>query len=421
MNTHTFIHLGDLHLHPGSRNEDRRAAIDQIIAESQDVVVAAWLVPGDLFHSRSTIDDRNWLASRIQAMATRAPVVICYGNHDLPGDLDLFALLAAVHPIFVIAVPHVLRLRLATGVFASIAILPYPTRAGILNAGVASPAVGDVARDALGAIFRGFADQLEMARAMGDITLFIGHVNVAGSITSVGQPNIGQEIEIDGALLSMLGPIYKGLNHIHKGQTIGGAWYPGSICRMDYGEIEEKHYLYIEIPDDADLLPNVTTRRIDVAPMYHIEGWLDRDGFTYEATAGPGGAQQDLPPPSGPGDPSDWTGCDIRVRYRMQRSERSVLNEKLVTDSFPGARRLQLDPIIDGDRDIRAPEVAEARTLADKLVALFKTSGQEMTDGLRAKLSGLEHQPATQVLTAVQALITRLERVEAQAFEEALL
>lgn len=455
MNTHTFIHLGDLHLHPGARNEERRAAVDQIIDESRSVDVAAWLWPGDLFDSRSTIDDRNWLASRLQQMAGIAPVVICDGNHDLPGDLQVFSKLAAAHPIYVISAPSVLRLRLATGAFASLAVLPYPTRAGLLAAGTPSPSVTDAAREALEAIFRGFADQLEMARAKGDITAFIGHVNVAGSITSVGQPNVGKEIEIDSALLDMLGPIYKGLNHIHKGQRIGGAWYPGSVAPQNYGEIERKAYLRIEIADDAELMPMVSVRELRSAPMWHIEGDLTRDGFDYQATAGPGGGVQEFPVrtcdecggagsievadgcvpctwcgghdcEAGQGALVDWTGCDIRVRYRMKRSERSVLNEKLVADSFPGALRVQLDPIIDGDRDVRAPEVAAAVTLADKLSALLATGGQTVSDGLREKQVILERQPAEMVLTEVHQFIAKLEAVMAQqtsapALEEALL
>ena len=72
------------------------------------------------------------------------------------------------------------------------------------------------------------------------MTLFIGHANVGGAVTSSGQPNIGREIELSPRHLDRLGPIYKGLNHVHKAQEIHGAHYPGSICRLDWGEIETK-------------------------------------------------------------------------------------------------------------------------------------------------------------------------------------
>jgi hypothetical protein len=74
------------------------------------------------------------------------------------------------------------------------------------------------------------------------LTLMIGHVNVAGAQLSNGQPSIGHEIELNPKHLDRLGDIPKLLNHIHKPQTIAGAHYAGSVCRLDYGEIEEKRY-----------------------------------------------------------------------------------------------------------------------------------------------------------------------------------
>ena len=52
--THDFIHIGDLHLDERSpRNADRLQALDQIVAECLDrEALAAWLIPGDLFHAR---------------------------------------------------------------------------------------------------------------------------------------------------------------------------------------------------------------------------------------------------------------------------------------------------------------------------------------------------------------------------------
>ncbi len=246
MQTATFVHIGDCHFGPNARNADRWRALRQIVEENIDRVdredVAAWLLPGDLNHGRMTIEDRNEWAFALRTMADHAPVVICYGNHDLPGDLDVFARLAAQWPIHVVDTPEVLRIlipheqgRLQR---ASIFVLPYPTEAGLVSAGVAPGEMVPTARQALDAIFLSAAAQLDEARARGDLVLMIGHVNVAGSITSVGQPNIGQEIELDGALLARLGGCYKGLNHIHKAQEIGGAHYPGSICRLDWGEIE---------------------------------------------------------------------------------------------------------------------------------------------------------------------------------------
>jgi hypothetical protein len=117
--------------------------------------LGAWLWPGDLNHGRMTIDDRNALATRLLAMGNAAPVVLCYGNHDLPGDLDVFAKLKTTYPIFVVSTPEVITVTLATGERAAIFVLPYPTKAGLVALGIAKPDVIDAAADALDAICRG--------------------------------------------------------------------------------------------------------------------------------------------------------------------------------------------------------------------------------------------------------------------------
>jgi predicted MPP superfamily phosphohydrolase len=92
----SIVHIGDVHAAPGPRSADRWRAVDQIIREGLALEqLGAWLIPGDLFDALSTTEDRNAWDARLQRMADAAPVVIIYGNHDRPGDLDGFANLKA--------------------------------------------------------------------------------------------------------------------------------------------------------------------------------------------------------------------------------------------------------------------------------------------------------------------------------------
>ena len=412
---HRFIHLGDLHLGPNDRNADRIAALDQAIAENILQPAAAWLMPGDLFHQRSRAEDRNVLKERLKRMANHAPVVLCYGNHDAPGDLDIFADLFAVHPIHVINQPKVIDVHTATGVDAAIFVLPYPQRAGLIVLGVASDNLVDAARGALDLIFMDAAAKLEESRKAGMLTLMIGHVNVAGSIVSSGQPNIGKEIEIDQALLDRLGAIYKGLDHIHKAQAICGAHYAGSLCRLDWGETHQKGYLVIdydrvsfEHKGGPEVWHHVVTRRpLDVAPMYHVEGTLTREGFDWRIINGePDRLDYALNQPPDAG----WDGCEVRVRYRFAAAERSALNEALVKAPFVGAKRIDTDPIAEHSRAIRAPEVAAAQTLDEKLHAIAKGAGLEWTETLTEKLALLQQAPdGAAFLSAVESRLTVID------------
>lgn len=407
MSPTTFVHIGDFHAASGPRNADRYRALDQIIATGEQLSsLGAWLWPGDLNHGRMTIEDRNALAERLARMAAVAPVVITYGNHDASGDLDVFARLKAVFPIYVIATPQVMRIPLGgqppvlvgcEGPFVSIFVLPYPTKAGLVSAGLQHDDLIPTAADHLDALFMLAATQLEAARQNGDLTLMIGHVNVAGSAMSAGQPNIGHEIEIGPQHLDRLGQIFKGLNHIHKAQSIAGAHYAGSVCRLSWGEIEEKSFSVVSY--DAGGFCALERRTIDVAPMYHVEGDLARDSFTYRVTDGPNGKEQATP--------DTWRGCEVRVRVRFKQSERATLAMALVHAEFAEALRLEVEPFGVSDRELRAPAVALARSLPEKLAAYAGV--ETLTDDLSAKLGLLEHGDQQQVLNGLRANLALLE------------
>lgn len=404
---HRFVHVGDLHLGPNARNEDRRRALDQILAENPSNV-SAWLLLGDLNHGRSTIEDRNFLTERVVQMAGIAPVLVLYGNHDLPGDLDYLSFLAAFHQIYVIRTARVVRLALATGGHASIFCLPYPSRAGLVAAGVSTEQLGDEARAALDRIFMDAEDRLRAARERGDVTFMVGHINVGGSILSNGQPNIGREIELDPGLLTRFGRIPVLLNHIHRAQSIDNVWYAGSCCRLDWGEIDPKRYLVLHYSTDAswgglrgdgpqDGVPgqcawDVETPPLAVAPMYHVQGELSPEGFTWTCDDG-GEAEQ-----AGPG---FFTGAEVRVRYTYNTLDKERINEELVRAPFLGAKRLDVEPIAVNKRAMRAPEVAAATTLEAKGRAFAREAGLQWTEGVAAKLALVQLPDGAEFLTEV--------------------
>jgi DNA repair exonuclease SbcCD nuclease subunit len=415
MDVHRFVHIGDLHLGSNARNADRLRALDQIVWDCREIDrLAAWLWPGDLNHSRMTIEDRNALITRFRLMAEKAPVVVCYGNHDLPGDLDFLAFLDTDWPIYVRSRPDVLRVQLATNAMASIFVLPYPTRAGLVSAGVPSDQVVDTARQALDVIFMAAVAKLDAAAAGGAIPLMVGHVNVGGSIVSTGQPNIGREIELDPALIDRLGRVYVGLNHIHKAQQVGGAHYAGSCCRLDWGEVEEKRYLVVTYgkgdemrqgATDADgWIYDVESKPLDVAPMYHVEGELTREGFDWHIVGDV--LKLTFPPDTGPAPVLDWTGCEVRVRYRFNAAEKSALDDALVRAPFEGAKRLELEPIAMRSRAIRAPEVAAALTLEAKVQTFVRQTGVAWTPSLETKLAALQGPDGAAFLTDVQSKLS---------------
>jgi DNA repair exonuclease SbcCD nuclease subunit len=439
MQNHLFVAIGDTHLQQSSpRNPDRLRSLDQIIEENiHRPDLAAWLWPGDLTHARSTPQDRWELGSRAARMASRAPVIICRGNHDPKGELEFYSLIHAAHPVHVVTSIQTLHLRLATGATASVFICPYPDLASLVAAGAPSAEVFQQARAVLEDLFDFGASELADARGRGELTLAMGHCAISGARMSNAQPAIGREVEIDGALLTKLGNIPKMWNHIHEPQEIFGAHFVGSITAQDFGEITPRRYLRMHMRDDAgyDAGWSVESCPLDTPRMFHVEGRLTRDEFHWRVVAGRGGPEQ-VPAEAGAlaiADWSnfDWSGCDVRVRYHMLASERPVLNECLVTETFRAARHLQLDPVIESDRSVRAPEVAAATTLPDKVRAVLTSNGQPWTDRRQDKVARLEHHDPEAFIADVRVSIATAEGVSStidvsvqthrEAMQEALL
>jgi DNA repair exonuclease SbcCD nuclease subunit len=396
----SIVCIGDLHFAPGPRQADRERALDQIISEGLALEqLGAWVMPGDLFDAGAAAKDCNGFDERLQRMASAAPVLLTYGNHDRAGDLDGFARLQAACPIFVVSRPMTVRFALATGQTASIFVLPYPHRAGLVSAGVAKDQVVAIGADLLEPIFMVAAAELQAAHAAGDLTMMIGHVNIAGSIASTGQPQIGHEIELHPRHLDRLGDIPKIFSHIHKPQELHGAHYIGSICRLDYGEIEAKRYLVIDFDDEET---HIRSCPIDVAPMFHITGTLDRNGFTLSAESA--------------ADAEiwrrycavDWTGCDVRVRYSHQASEGEVLYKQILDEAFGSALRLKIESVVISDRELRAPAVAAAKTVPDKLAAMRQV--EQLPASVAGKVAALQNCSKDELLTELAAMLRDIEQ-----------
>lgn len=424
--TSTFVVIGDLHLQHGhARHEDRLRALDQILTEQRDRPdLAAWLLLGDVFHQRSSIADRNALAPRLQAMAQRAPVVILQGNHDAPGDLAIFAELRAAWPLTLIATPQTLRVRCATGVMASIAGLPYAHKAALVAAGFAPTDVPAAARGPLADVVDQLVDDLAAARAAGDVTLVIGHLTVDGAVTSSGQPSIGAEIALAPDQVDRFHPAPVFFGHVHRAQPIGQketAWYVGSVCRMDWAEVEPKAYQIVTFgargwpgyvgdgPYGANGTWDFDVRAlpVDVPPMWHVEGALTRDAdgqssFRGQVTRGPNGKVMAAP--------ASWAGCEVRVRYTFRASERAALDHRVVGAGFVDAARLQLEPIAVPDAGLRAPDVATAQTLAAKVRAWCAANGATASRALLDKLAALERPDLETALTDLQQRLQETER-----------
>jgi len=433
--------IGDLHLGPKPRQEQRLASLRAITNAGLELPdLAAWFYVGDVFDAASRPEDRNALAQELEHQAAAAPVVICKGNHDAEGDLEIFGRLQTTWPIHVLTVAGLLELDLRTAGMApeeftglsprhreamAIAALPWPSEAGLLAAGVPIAGIRQAARQALEPLFLSLGAVLDNARQRGLPTVFLAHATITGAVASTGQPQVGPGIEIDGELLAHLGDCPKLLGHIHKPQVLAdaGAVYVGSTCRLDYGEVEAKRWILLEAIETGGGRLGTWRYELHDQPLDVVALWtVDAD-----LALVPSVLEGDAPVPrivnirisKGPDGrtepPEAWAGQEVRLRLRYPLALRSALEEQssYLRTMFSQAARFDLETIAEIDQALRSPAVAAAVTLEAKVRAWADASGTVLPGHLAEALDLLTHNPHQGVLDDVQAsLDALLERKE---------
>lgn len=398
-----LVCIGDAHFSRNARQAVRLKALDTIITEGLALPkLGAWLWPGDLFHGLHTthVRDRNELADRLIVMANAAPVIGCRGNHDPAEELQIFERLRTTWPITLDETPRVRSVELATGQVATVFVVPWPDRAGLVGEGVAHGDVGTVARQALDALFMDAAAQLEAARERGDVPVFLTHASISGAVASNGQPQVAQGIEIDASMLSRLGPIFKVAGHIHQPQEIAGCVYPGSITGLDFGEIHEHRYLVVDYRDARTFTVRSVT--LNTPGLWIVDGTLSRDGFAWSVSKGPNG-EVVAPPLS-------WRGQEVKVRATFKQSEKAILEmaRAEIFANFTEAARFELELVAIPDRTLRAPAVAVAQTTVEKVTAWADASGVVVPETLTARLQEFETAEPEALIAGVRSAMERL-------------
>lgn len=410
--------IGDTHLQSTHwRNDDRLAAFDAALNAALELPQLRVIVHmGDIFHGATTPEDRLAAADRLERAAKHVHVIEVEGNHGKPLDTSLYTRLRTQNGIHVCTEPELIHVG---GVL--FAVLPYPSKAAMVAAGATREAQVKIAHDA----FDLMAIE-DTAGAWQDWTgpkMLIGHLTIAGAVTSVGQPLVAVELEMDPLTLARYGDCPKVFGHIHKHQVVGDAVYVGSSCRMDWGETERKGWLLVQFAGPTKLDTRAHSwqfKELPVPPMYHVQGTLSRNVFEWQVRKGPDGPIDTLPTGrikctdcggqhptvgggllfdvtdggepddststallcnvcNGQGELVDWTGCDVRVRAKYPQAERLVHGDakERIARMFPNARYRDIELIAVQSRELRAPEVAAAVTVGEKLKVMARLDGTE--------------------------------------------
>ena len=349
-----IAHIGDIHLRHDNRFEDTLACLDHAINEAIARDVDLFVQAGDVFDTKSTPIERNAFAGALRRMAAHAPVVIVRGNHDKTGDLDIFDQLETVFPVYVYDRPEMLEVS-GVRVFA----LPYldkSTAVATLSADLGIGETDEAITTLVAKTLEAWRDYLADNGSL-EPTILLGHLTIAGSILSNGEPHPHQGVQLaigdfDGFDAAMLG-------HIHKAQVCDAAGrirYPGSISRASFGEQQDpKGWWLWDIPargaePRVEFVEVPARRMLTFTAEYFPEfGWdevVDVDAAE---------------------------GAEVRVRITVPEDRQTEAAAKAadIRQQLAHAHSLKVETSTVPIGRVRAGEIATAKTPSEKLEAFW--------------------------------------------------
>lgn len=330
---------------------------------------SALVSTGDIYERASTPKEREAVAAWLTSIADVCPVLVVRGNHDAKQDCAILARLKARHEI---RVEEGAGVHILGGV--AIAACAWPSRASLASLrGQLGEGVEQDASEALTAVMRGLG--LELGAFNGPKVL-AAHAMVDGSVTSVGQPLIGAEMRVGLDVLGMARADVTLLGHIHAPQawTWGNAQtlYCGSPFRTSFGEVEEKSIVRVTFAGGVG--GGATVHRIPTpaSKMVLAEGVFDGEvmvgGVDLHGLA---------------------RGDEARFRYKVRAdhrdaAKRAVKGLREAADAV--GLRLKIEEDVTPVTRAKAPQIAKANTLADKLDVLWASRSTVPANDVRSRL-----------------------------------
>jgi len=337
--------------------------VDTAIQEKVDLVLFA----GDAYKDRNPAPtfQREWGRRIMRLSRAGIPTLLLVGNHDLSPALGRAH---ALDPFHTLDVPHVQvldrpRLLLPEdleGLPLQVLALPWITRSGMMAALNLSAAEGPDVVEKMEEVVTEWI-QGQLARISPEYsTVLTAHGTVEGAKYG-GERTVmlGADLTLSGALVRDRRLDYVALGHIHKPQDLGAGEgehhpivYPGSIERVDFGEVEDDRFFVI-----AHLEPGKRTvvewRKLDgVRPFIDRRCRLDSPENVEERLF------SILPPQE------QLEGAIVRLVLEYPRDWESLIDDKRLREYTAGCFEFHLVKRPQAETRVRLPDEQNVGSLS---------------------------------------------------------
>lgn len=347
-----ILHFADAHIDMNNygRHDREKAlpvrvvdylnALDQIVDAAIEEKVDLVLFAGDAYKDRNPQPtfQREWGRRIMRLSEAKIPTLLLVGNHDVSPATGRAHTL---HEFRTLEVPHIhvgdrlTRLDPDTlGVPLQIITLPWVSRSQMLSR---EETHGQSMNDILLMMEEKLTQAVEhlIESADPDLPLILtAHASVDGAkYGSERQVMLGHELVLSRRLVQDRRLDYVALGHIHKHQSLNGdshppVIYPGSIERVDFGEIREKKgFVLADVAKgktDWQFIRLQTRRFLDFKPETR-----DEDSFMEDIL-------NQLPLED------SVTDAICRVSLTYPREWEALLDEKAIYDRFAQALEVRL-------------------------------------------------------------------------------
>jgi exonuclease SbcD len=227
--------------------------VDTAIAEKVDMVIFA----GDAYKDRTPVPtfQREWGKRIIRLSQAQIPTLLLVGNHDISPAVGRANTL---HEFETLQVPHVIvasKFALFTpaqleGLPVQIITLPWVSRSNFMaqqEEAISIVKINKNMENLLDKMIKLMIDQLDPSLPV----VLTAHASVIGATFGAERSvMLGNDVILPGSLVKNPVFNYVALGHIHKAQDVNKGYqppvvYPGSIERVDFGEIADDKFFVI--------------------------------------------------------------------------------------------------------------------------------------------------------------------------------
>jgi len=407
--------VGDNQVDSNSRLEEHNRVMAAQVERAAELGVTLTLHAGDVFERQSNSVERQAVRRWLRKSALLGDVVVVAGNHEAPGEVNELAQYELTHDakgkVWTSEVPSFFD----TSAGVRVACLPWPRKANLLRwlGRTSMEDASQTAGEMLQQIITGMLRPKLLEHAGPRVLLL--HGMVRGSVAGPDQPPfVGCDMELGLHDLAASGADVVIMGHIHLPQewevAVGGSGeigdlfgeqgearkvpliFTGSPRRTAYakGELVSKGFVVVEF--DTDKLtphgrPSFKWHReeLPATPMVLVEGY-----WGSEKRSDVGADEWQLCVAVRPETLPE--GAEVRLRYDVAADRQDAARagaQAWVTEALKRVAEVKLEPVVVAVSVARAPEIVEAKSLPDKLGALWRLRDPDMDDERRDRLLGL--------------------------------